>query len=612
MVNTERKTITSWLPITRDDMLRRGWEDVDIIMVMGDAYVDHPSFGGAVIARILEREGYRIAIIPQPNWRDDLRDFKKFGKPKLFFGVTAGCMDSMVNHYTANKRLRSDDAYTPGGVAGFRPDYASVVYSKILKQLYPDVPVILGGIEGSLRRLAHYDYWSDSFRPGILAQCPADLLVFGMGEKTIIEIARRLADGVPVEAIRDLEQTVYYLPENEFVDERPDWRTLELHSFEECAKDKKKHADSFRIFEQESNKWQGARLIEKCDNRYMVANPPYPPMSTEDIDASFDLPYTRLPHPKYLKRGPIPAYEMIRHSINMHRGCFGSCSFCTISAHQGKFVVSRSEASILKEVEEVTQMPDFKGYISDLGGPSGNMYRMKGVNEEMCKRCVRPSCIYPAVCHNLDTNHRPLTELYQKAAKIKGIKKVFVGSGIRYDMLIGRPKPEAERNGYDEYMKQLIHHHVSGRLKVAPEHTSDKVLKVMRKPSFKLFHEFKAKFEAENRAAGLKQQLIPYFISSHPGSTVEAMAELAAETKDMGFRLEQVQDFTPTPMTLATVMFYTGYDPYTLQPVFTARQPNEKKDQQLFFFWYKNENRPFIRQKLMAANRPDLVKKLLQ
>lgn len=612
MVNTERKSITNWLPITRDDMVRRGWDDVDIVMVSGDAYVDHPSFGGAVIARILEREGYRIAIIPQPNWRDDLRDFKKFGKPRLFFGVTAGCMDSMVNHYTANKRLRSDDAYTPGGVAGFRPDYASVVYSKILKQLYPDVPVILGGIEGSLRRLAHYDYWSDSFLPGILAQCPADLLVFGMGEKTIVEIARRLADGVPVEAIRDLEQTVYYLPENEPVDDRPEWRTLELHSFEESKKDKKKHADSFRIFEQESNKWQGARLIEKCDNRYMVANPPYPPMSTEDIDASFDLPYTRLPHPKYLKRGPIPAYEMIRHSINMHRGCFGSCSFCTISAHQGKFVVSRSEASILKEVEEVTQMPDFKGYISDLGGPSGNMYRMKGVNEEMCKRCVRPSCIYPSVCHNLDTNHQPLTELYQKASKVKGIKKVFVGSGIRYDMLVGRPKAEAERNGYDAYMKQLIHHHVSGRLKVAPEHTSEKVLKVMRKPSFKLFHEFQAKFELENKAAGLKQQLIPYFISSHPGSTVEAMAELAAETKDMGFRLEQVQDFTPTPMTLATVMFYTGYDPYTLQPVFTARQPNEKKDQQLFFFWYKNENRPFIRQKLLTANRPDLIKKLLQ
>ncbi len=612
MINTERKTITDWLPITRDEMIRRGWEDVDIVMISGDAYVDHPSFGGAVIARILEREGYRVAIIPQPNWRDDLRDFKKFGRPKLFFGVTAGCMDSMVNHYTANKRLRSDDAYTPGGVAGFRPDYASVVYSKILKQLYPDVPVILGGIEGSLRRLAHYDYWSDSFLPGILAQCPADLLVFGMGEKTIIEIARRLADGMPVEAIRDLEQTVYYLPENESVEERSDWRTIELHSFEECAKDKKKHADSFRIFEQESNKWQGARLIEKCANRYMVVNPPYPPMSTEDIDASFDLPYTRLPHPKYLKRGPIPAYEMIRHSVNMHRGCFGSCSFCTISAHQGKFVVSRSEASILKEIEEVTRMPDFKGYISDLGGPSGNMYRMKGIDLEKCKRCIRPSCIYPSICHNLDTNHRPLTELYQKAASVKGVKKVFVGSGIRYDMLVGRPKPEAERNGYDEYMKQLIRHHVSGRLKVAPEHTSDKVLKVMRKPSFKLFHEFKTIFETENKAAGLKQQLIPYFISSHPGSTVEAMAELAAETKNMGFRLEQVQDFTPTPMTLATVMFYTGYDPYTLQPVFTARQPNEKKDQQLFFFWYKNENRPFIRQKLLAVNRPDLIKKLLQ
>lgn len=612
MSDNDKKYVTNWLPITRDEMLLRNWEQVDIIIVSGDAYVDHPSFGNAVIARILERGGYKVAIIPQPNWRDDLRDFKKFGKPRLFFGVTAGCMDSMVNHYTANKRLRSDDAYTPGGVAGFRPDYANVVYSKILKELYPDVPVILGGIEASLRRLAHYDYWSDTFMPGILAQTPADLMVFGMGEKTILEIAGRLDQGIPLEGLRDIEQTVYYLPEGESVPFNSDWKSIELPSYEVCKEEKKKHAESFRIFEQESNKWQGARLIEKTANRYLVVNPAFPPMTTEEIDASFDLPYTRLPHPKYSKRGPIPAYEMIRHSVNIHRGCFGSCAFCTISAHQGKFVVSRSEESILKEVKEVVKMPDFKGYISDLGGPSANMYLMRGTDDKLCKRCARPSCIYPAICQNLNADHHPLTRLYRKAAQVPGIKKVFVGSGIRYDMLVGRSRQEAEKNGVDEYLRQLVSHHVSGRLKVAPEHTSDNVLKVMRKPSFKLFHEFKRRFEEENRIAGLRQQIIPYFISSHPGSTVVEMAELAAETKDMGFQLEQVQNFTPTPMTLATVMFYTGYDPYTLQPIFTARKIDEKKDQQIFFFWYKNENRAFIRQKLMAYNRPDLVKKLLQ
>jgi len=518
----------------------------------------------------------------------------------------------MVNHYTANKRLRSDDAYTPGGVAGFRPDYASVVYSKILKQIYPDVPVILGGIEASLRRLAHYDYWSDSFMPGLLAQTPADLLVFGMGEKTILEIARRLDQGIPLEGLRDIEQTVYYLPEGEIAPLHEEWKSIELPSLEECLVDKKKHAASFRIFEQESNKWQGARLIEKTANRYLVVNPAYAPMTTEEIDASFDLPYTRLPHPKYQKRGPIPAYEMIRHSVNIHRGCFGSCAFCTISAHQGKFVVSRSEESIMNELKEVVKMPDFKGYVSDLGGPSANMYLMRGIDDKMCKKCARPSCIYPSICPNLNADHHPLTRLYRKAAQVPGIKKVFVGSGIRYDMLVGLKKQDAEKNGVDDYMRQLVSHHVSGRLKVAPEHTSENVLKVMRKPSFKLFHEFKRRFEDENRQAGLRQQLIPYFISSHPGSTMVEMAELAAETKDMGFQLEQVQNFTPTPMTLATVMFYTGYDPYTLQPIFTARKIDEKKDQQIFFFWYKNENRAFIRQKLMAYNRPDLVKKLLQ
>jgi uncharacterized radical SAM protein YgiQ len=604
------RPITEWLPITREEVDLRGWDELDVILISGDAYVDHPAFGTAVIGRILESEGLRVAIVPQPNWQDDLRDFKKLGRPRLFFGVTSGCMDSMVNHYTASRRRRSTDAYTPGGAAGFRPDYAVSVYTKILKQLYPDVPVLIGGIEASLRRVTHYDYWADKLFPTILEMSGADLLVYGMGEMPLREILRLLYKGVPFESITTVPQTAVLLPAEAGLPKNKNWEDLWLHSHERCLRDKLSYAANFKHVEQESNKVQARRLLQQIGGKTLVINPPYPPMMEQEIDASFDLPYTRMPHPKYKKRGTPPAYEMIRFSVNMHRGCFGGCSFCTISAHQGKFIASRSEESILKEVETVTQMPDFKGYISDLGGPSANMYRMKGKVQEICDRCVSPSCIHPVVCSNLDTSHKPMTELYRKVDAHPKVKKAFVGSGIRYDLLVDSYNKNND-GSLEEYMEQLVTRHVCGRLKVAPEHTSDATLRVMRKPSFKHFHEFKQRYDRINKKHGLNQPLIPYFISSHPGSQVEDMANLAAETKDMGFKLEQVQDFTPTPMTVATVIYYAGVHPYTLKPVYAAKSKTEKQQQHLFFFWHKRENHQLIRDKLVAIGREDLIGKLI-
>lgn len=610
MPDTSRYKISDWLPTTLDEVKKRGWGQLDVILFSGDSYVDHPSFGHAVIARIIEQAGFKIAIVPQPNWQDDLRDFKKLGVPRLFFGVTAGCMDSMVNHYTANKRIRSNDAYTAGGKSGFRPDYSTIVYSNILKKLYPEIPVVIGGVEASLRRVTHYDYWSDKLKPSILEESKADLLVYGMGEQALKEILVKLNEGYSIHDLKDIQQTVYLMNKNE---ELPvsEAATVEINSHEECLRQKKSFAANFKIIEQESNKVQARRIVQKIGKQTLVVNIPFPVMTEDEIDASFDLPFTRLPHPKYKKRGAIPAYEMIRHSINMHRGCFGGCSFCTISAHQGKFVASRSEKSILKEVEAVTQMPDFKGYISDMGGPSANMYKMKGRHQGICDSCVRSSCIFPKICSNLDTNHHPMSEIYRKAAEHPNVKKAFVGSGIRYDMLVDRPEEETKKNGYNEYIDQVVKNHVSGRLKIAPEHTSEPVLKQMRKPSFKHFHSFKKLFDKANQKAGLRQQLIPYFISSHPASTAVEMAELAVDTKELGFRLEQVQDFTPTPMTLATVIYYSGIDPYTMKPVYTARSKNEKLNQKRFFFWYKRENWQWIRNTLDKMNRPDLASKLL-
>ena len=602
--------LLDWLPITKKETDLRGWDEVDIVIITGDAYVDHPAFGAAVIGRVLESHGYKVALIPQPNWRDDLRDFKKFGKPRLFFGISAGAMDSMVNHYTANKRLRSNDAYTPGGEAGFRPDYATITYSNILKKLYPDTPIIIGGIEASLRRVTHYDYWSDELKPSIMLDSKADLGVYGMGELAIVEIAKALNENKKIEDITDIPQTFFLKPKS--VRTRlatSDWNDLRLASHEDCLRDKKTYASNFKNVEIESNKKHANRLLQDVGDYTLYINPPYPTMTEQQIDASFDLPYTRLPHPKYAKRGVIPAYEMIRHSVNIHRGCFGGCAFCTISAHQGKFVASRSKKSIMKEVKKVTEMEDFKGYISDLGGPSANMYRMKGKDESLCERCVRPTCIQPNICKNLDTNHHPLIELYKEVDKLPQVKKATIGSGIRYDLFLTNEDPSGKL-GYDEYFEQLMRRHVSGRLKVAPEHSSDEVLRLMRKPSFNLFVKLKKKFDKVNEKHHLNQQLIPYFISSHPACTLIDMAELAVKTKELGYRLEQVQDFTPTPMTLATEIYYSGYDPYTLKPVFVAKTKQEKLDQQRFFFWYKPENRQYVKNTLRKIGKALWIDKL--
>ena len=594
-----------WLPTTKKEVEARGWEQLDVILFSGDAYVDHPSFGAAVIGRVLEAEGLKVAIVPQPDWRGDYRDFKKLGVPRLFFGISPGAMDSMINHYTANKRKRSDDAYTPDRRPGMRPDYPSIVYARILKELYPEVPVVLGGIEASLRRLTHYDYWQDRLRPGILVDSPADLLIYGMGEQPIRELVHRLQAGEPFQTLHDIRQTVYRSNDTPIAQADD----IQLFSHEECLKDKLKQAKNFRHIEEESNKLHAARLLQRVGQQTLVVNPPFPPMTEAEIDASFDLPYTRLPHPKY-KGKVIPAFEMIKFSVNVHRGCFGGCAFCTISAHQGKFIASRSQASILREVKAITEMPDFKGYLSDLGGPSANMYRMKGRDGRICAQCKKPSCVAPTVCKNLNADHTPLLGLYAAVDRLPGIKKSFIGSGVRYDLLLHRYEDDRLNQSAHRYMEELIARHVSGRLKVAPEHTADSVLRLMRKPSFSLFGQFKQEFDRVNRQHGLNQQLIPYFISSHPGCTEEDMAELATITKRLHFQLEQVQDFTPTPMTLATEIYYTGYHPYTLEKVYTARTQAQKLAQRQFFFWYKPECRQPILRELQRMGRKDLAQKL--
>ena len=658
-----------FLPITLEEVNRLGWEQVDVVLVTGDAYVDHPSFGTAVIGRTLEAAGYRVAIIPQPNWRDDLRDFRKFGRPRLFFGVTSGAMDSMVNHYTAARRLRHDDAYTPGGQFGFRPDRATYVYTRILKQIYPDVPVIIAGIEASMRRLAHYDYWDDKLFPSILIDTPADLLLYGMGERTTLKIARLLDEGRGIEACYGLPQVAYSTPQSlrdsspvsgeqqrmqtslrdgfPVSGEQPaptalplrqgespkgegvEKTIIELHSFEECQRSKRAEAENYHIIERESNKIECATLVQRHGDRLVVVNPPEPPMTTEEIDASFDLPYMRLPHPKYKKRGPIPAFEMIRWSVNTHRGCFGGCSFCTISAHQGKQIASRSEESILNEVNLIAQDPEFHGVLTDLGGPSANMWRMKGKNPDLCRKCSRYSCSMPSMCKNLDSDHRPMIELLRKVSAHPKVKHLYVGSGIRCDLFSDKSYELRVKSGADaskklithnselitdnsgwEYFREVVLHHTSGRLKVAPEHTSDAVLALMRKPSFSLFKETKRRFDEICKQAGLRYQLIPYFISSHPGCRLQDMAELALEMKKMGYRLEQIQDFTPTPMTLSTAMYYTGIDPTTMMPVYVATAPGDKADQRRLFFFYKPEMQRDIIQSLRRSGNAGYISRL--
>ena len=600
--------LTDFLPTTKKETELRGWDYIDVIIFSADAYVDHPSFGAAVIGRTLEAEGYRVAIVPQPDWHGDYRDFKKLGKPRLFFAVAPGCMDSMVNKYTANKRLRAEDAYSPNGRHDCRPEYPTIVYTQILKELYPDVPVILGGIEASLRRVTHYDYWKDGLRKCILYDAGADMITYGMGEKVTTELTRLLDAGKTMAEIDTLPQTVIIRKEKDIPGGIKDDDII-LHSHEECLSDKKAQAENFRHIEEESNRIHAQRILQKTGEWWTIVNPPYPTMTTEELDRTHSLPFTRLPHPKY-KDKRIPAYEMIKHSVNIHRGCFGGCAFCTISAHQGKFITCRSKENIIEEVKKVMQMPDFKGYLSDLGGPSANMYGMMGKDMAKCEKCKRPSCIFPKICQNLNADHTKLLELYRDVDALPGIKKSFIGSGVRYDLLLHRSEDSKANDAAEKYTRELITRHVSGRLKVAPEHTSDNVLKLMRKPPFNLFREFKAIFNRICREEGLKQQIIPYFISSHPGCHAEDMAELAAITKDMDFHLEQVQDFTPTPMTVATEMWYTGYNPYTLEPVFAAKNPKEKIEQRQFFFWYKPEEQQNIIRCLNRMNRQDLIKAL--
>ena len=597
-----RVRLTDFLPTTKKELELRGWDDVDVILFSGDAYVDHPSFGAAVIGRTLESAGYRVAIVPQPDWHGDFRDFKKLGRPRLFFGISPGCMDSMVNKYTAARRLRSEDAYSPDGRHDMRPEYPTIVYTKILKQLFPDVPVILGGIEASLRRVTHYDYWQDRLRPCILVDSGADLITYGMGEKATLELANRISNSETIADIHDLPQTVYLA---KGIAPTPD--DIVLHSHEECLRNKRSQAENFRHVEEQSNMMHAHRILQTVGDSTVVVNPPYPPMTTEELDASFDLPYTRQPHPKY-KGKRIPAYDMIKFSVNIHRGCFGGCAFCTISAHQGKFIACRSKKSILKEVEQVIGMPDFKGYLSDLGGPSANMYGMHGRNLNACEKCKRPSCIHPQICPNLDTNHSKLLDVYHAVDALPGIKKSFIGSGVRYDLLLYRSKDEEANRAAQEYTRELITRHVSGRLKVAPEHTSDRVLYLMRKPSFQQFYDFKRQFDRICREEHLNQQIIPYFISSHPGCHEQDMAQLADITRRLGFHLEQVQDFTPTPMTIATEMWYTGYDPYTLEPVFSAKTPREKEAQRQYFFWYKDNKHEHHRTN-PRSEKPDKEKR---
>jgi uncharacterized radical SAM protein YgiQ len=569
--------LKAYLPTTKKELQLRGWNEVDIILFSGDAYIDHPSFGAAVIGRVLEHAGYKVAIVPQPDWRGDHRDFTKLGRPRLFFGVTAGSMDSMVNHYTAAKRLRSDDAYTPEGKAGMRPDYCTITYCNILKQLYPDVPIVIGGIEASMRRLTHYDYWSNRLMPSILVDSKADLLVYGMGEKQMLAIAERMAqlkkEKYCGKHFEDIPQ-IAYLSKQKIENDRA---IVTLKSHEEAIKSKRVHAENFRLIEIESNKIHAATIIQPVGNQYVIVNPPYPTMTTQELDAIYGLPFQYRPHPKY-KDKHIPAYEMIRFSVCMHRGCFGGCSFCTISAHQGKQITSRSEKNILQQIHLLKELPEWKGYLSDLGGPSANMYGMHGKDMSLCEQCARPSCLHPSICKNLNQDFRPLLHIYNKVDALPYIKKAFVGSGVRYDLI------------NEEYGRALITRHVSGRLKVAPEHTSDNVLKIMRKPSWKQYEQFHRFFEKVNTEAGLRQQLIPYFISSHPGCTNQDMQHLAEQCKRLRYRPEQVQDFTPTPMTLATTMFYTGLNPYTMEPVFVARSKEEKQKQNSYFFFWKKKS----------------------
>ena len=564
------------IPTSVKEVKALGWDYIDVIIFSGDAFVDHPSFGTAVIARWLQKYGYRVAVVPQPNWRDDLRDFRKLGAPRLYFGVNAGAMDSMVNHYTASKRLRSDDAYTPDGRAGQRPDYAVTVYTKILKEMWPDVPVVIGGIEASLRRVTHYDYWKDELMPSILVSSGADWLCYGMGERPMLELTRAIESGRNVSDIRKIPQLAFRMDGRCRIKD-----AVILNSFERCCRDKAAFAENFHIIETYANMMHTPVLVEPVGNGYVQINPTYPPASQDDMDSFWDLPFTKQPHPRY-KGKRIPAFDMIKFSVNTHRGCFGGCNFCTIAAHQGKFIQSRSEESILKEIEGLNSLPGFAGNISDVGAPTANMYGMRGRNPELCGQCRRKSCLFPSPCKNLDRSHARLLKLYEKIAAVPGIRHAYIGSGIRYDLFLDE-KGYVDESSYP-YLKELVLNHTSGRLKVAPEHTEDSVLKLMAKPSFKLFGRLRHEFDRIVRSGGRKCELVPYFISGHPGCGMKEMEKLSRNPDLSGLYMDQVQDFTPTPMTTSSVIYYTGLDTKNLQKIFVERDIERKRAQKSFFF----------------------------
>jgi uncharacterized radical SAM protein YgiQ len=578
------------LPMSVAEMQERGWDEADVVFVTGDAYIDHPSFAMAILGRVLEAAGYRVGIVSQPDWKS-CADWRRFGKPRLFFAMSAGNMDSMINHYTANKKVRNDDAYSPGGRIGLRPDRATLSYCQRAREAYPGVPVIAGGVEASLRRLAHYDYWSDKVRRTILLDCKADLVVFGMGEESIVEIANRLKEGQTVKDLRDMRGVAYAMGASE----KPPEDALVLPSFEEVSRDKPAFAEATKMIHNETNPYNARRLVQWHDRQAVVANPPPLPISEAAMDKIYGLPYTRRPHPSY--REPIPAFDMIKDSVTLMRGCFGGCTFCSITTHQGRIIQSRSQDSVLTEIREMAADPKFKGTISDIGGPTANMYQMRCSRPDVEAVCRRQSCVHPTICKLLGTDHGPLVQLMREAREVPGIKKVLVASGIRMDLARRSP----------EYMHELAEHHVGGLLKVAPEHTDAEVLMRMRKPANDDFEKFSDQFKRLSKQAGKKQYIVPYFIASHPASDLNAMIDLAVFLKRSGYRPDQVQDFIPAPFDVATAMYYTGIDPFTKKPVYIARQLRERKLQRALLQFFKPENYFEVRRALEETGRQDLI-----
>ena len=592
----ERLKKSHFLVMTQAEMVQRGWDFVDVVIVTGDAYVDHPSFAMAILGRILEANGYRVAILSQPNWTN-CEDWKRFGKPRLFFGISAGNMDSMINHYTANKKVRNDDAYSPGGKIGLRPDRATLAYCQRAREAYPGVPVIAGGVEASLRRLAHYDYWSDTVKRSILLDSKADLVVYGMGEKPILEVSKRLAKGENVKTLRNMRGVAYALGASEIPPTEYEGKAVvTIPSFEKVCQDRFAFAEATKIIHTHTNPFNAAALIQFHDRQAVVVNPPSLPLSDGQMDQIYDLPFTRKPHPTYGES--IPAYEMIKDSVTIMRGCFGGCTFCSITAHQGKIIQSRSETSVLRELSSLGKDAAFSGVVTDMGGPTANMYQMKCTRPDIEAKCRRQSCVDPTICKLLGTDHGPLVSLMKKARKVPGIRKVFVASGVRMDL--------AQLS--DDYMKELAAHHVGGLLKVAPEHTDKKVLSLMKKPSIENFESFGEKFKRVTTQVGKpKQYLVPYFIASHPGSDLNAMIDLALFLKRNGYKPDQVQDFIPAPFDVATCMYHTGLDPFTKKEVFIAKHLRDRKLQRALLQFFKPENYFEVRKALELAGRTDLI-----